>query len=946
MTIMRKTYTLIVMLAMMFVGMNSVSAQTVTLDGLIYTLDGNGKALLSGVEDPTQTEISVPASLTYNNGTVKVAGVAEEAFKDNTVLQKVTFAATASSDYLLFNPSCFEGCENLQAVVLTNPSSTASQRKCYYSRAFKNCTSLKQVGATDSRVQLGSNSYSAISYNADNQEEVFMGCTSMTYLAYQFSSTKIGKAWFKDCTSLKTLNLVNAGAIGESAFEGCTAITGFNVTAGQSASTSTLTIGKNAFKGCTAITFAQFDQVKHVTTAIPEGMFEGCTSLESVTSASNTSGSATYRELNGIISIGANAFNGCTALKRYGLTANKVTFANDLAEIGASAFAGCEAITNVVAPWETPIVITEDVFSATVYENATLDYPEASLDAYKAATGWQKFFKDASAFTAVFNLLGTDGETVVGTMQLNLQTMEVGAGVRVYNDDVVAAQKLTGDAGILDLRVVKDGDDNTYPLVEIGKNAFKGVADVTNVWLTANTLTTIGESAFENCENLVAFSSNASAASVINIGAYAFKGTPLYQMGNLLGKYQAATSTYSTVTTPLTIGDEAFKGTQIRFVANSNNIRQLGEGVFEDCAMLKNHNDSVFNVTNLKAIPARTFKNCSNLVRIANVTGITAIGDEAFYGCEKLVQFGNAADQTYLRPVKTIGASAFEGCTVLPKIYLEEVTAIGANAFKNCTNIASVTLFSVETVPTLGEGAFAGIKSNAAFYLYPNNSYLSASKYANNDSWKVLFDGTNANYSLYAYVNKSKQYGTVSCDVPLHFNSSYTANIHKVVAADDSYSYLKAVSGKKLPANTGAVIEMAANGDAFRTSAQAKVLFDGSANEADFEDNQLVANVTENPNFVGNEGNTWNLILNDGKFVKANNGTLAAGLAYLPVTFEGGEAKELSLTTDEPTGIKTIDNGEPTVDNGAWYTIDGKRLQAEPTTKGIYVRGGKKVVVK
>ena len=194
-------------------------------------------------------------------------------------------------------------------------------------------------------------------------------------------------------------------------------------------------------------------------------------------------------------------------------------------------------------------------------------------------------------------------------------------------------------------------------------------------------------------------------------------------------------------------------------------------------------------------------------------------------------------------------------------------------------------------------------------------------------------------------MNKSKQYGTVSCDLPLYFLYASTVEaLYKVIAADDAYSYLKAVSSRKLPANTGAVIEKKSTYTA--TGMQVRVLFDGTESATDFEGNQLVANVTENPNFVGNEGNTWNLIMNDGKFVKADDGTLAAGLAYLPVTFEGGEAKELSLTTDEPTGIKTIDNGEPTVDNGAWYTIDGTRLQGEPTMKGIYIKNGKKIVVK
>ena len=33
-------------------------------------------------------------------------------------------------------------------------------------------------------------------------------------------------------------------------------------------------------------------------------------------------------------------------------------------------------------------------------------------------------------------------------------------------------------------------------------------------------------------------------------------------------------------------------------------------------------------------------------------------------------------------------------------------------------------------------------------------------------------------------------------------------------------------------------------------------------------------------------------------------------------------------------------------DGCAWYTLDGKRLNGVPTTKGLYINNGKKVVIK
>lgn len=65
--------------------------------------------------------------------------------------------------------------------------------------------------------------------------------------------------------------------------------------------------------------------------------------------------------------------------------------------------------------------------------------------------------------------------------------------------------------------------------------------------------------------------------------------------------------------------------------------------------------------------------------------------------------------------------------------------------------------------------------------------------------------------------------------------------------------------------------------------------------------------------------------------------------AYLAVP-EGTEAKATGYAFNEVTGINDITREQVT--DGVWYTIDGKRLNGEPTAKGIYVVNGKKVVKK
>ena len=57
---------------------------------------------------------------------------------------------------------------------------------------------------------------------------------------------------------------------------------------------------------------------------------------------------------------------------------------------------------------------------------------------------------------------------------------------------------------------------------------------------------------------------------------------------------------------------------------------------------------------------------------------------------------------------------------------------------------------------------------------------------------------------------------------------------------------------------------------------------------------------------------------------------------------------KLISASGETTAIGTLDTktGEVTFDNEAWYTLDGVRLSGKPSSKGIYINNGKKVVIK
>jgi hypothetical protein len=88
-------------------------------------------------------------------------------------------------------------------------------------------------------------------------------------------------------------------------------------------------------------------------------------------------------------------------------------------------------------------------------------------------------------------------------------------------------------------------------------------------------------------------------------------------------------------------------------------------------------------------------------VTARDLEGATSIGDYAFYNCSKLtsIDFGNNSK------LKTIGAQAFRGCTILTNIEIPYgLTTIGTYAFRECRNITSIHI--PNTVTSIGSAFY------------------------------------------------------------------------------------------------------------------------------------------------------------------------------------------------------------------------------------------------
>ena len=93
-------------------------------------------------------------------------------------------------------------------------------------------------------------------------------------------------------------------------------------------------------------------------------------------------------------------------------------------------------------------------------------------------------------------------------------------------------------------------------------------------------------------------------------------------------------------------------------------------------------------------------------------------------------------------------------------------------------------------------------------------------------------------------------------------------------------------------------------------------------------------------------------VLSNGAFVIAGPGTIARGKAYLKIRTEytyGGSSSGAKFRLvfqneeEKPTNILSVDNSQ--LSDDSWYTLDGRKLEGEPTERGVYIVNGKKVMI-
>ena len=404
------------------------------------------------------------------------------------------------------------------------------------------------------------------------------------------------------------------------------------------AGSSYTTIGKETFKGCKALSEVKF--INGITT-MGEGAFMNCTSLVSVNLPTE------------LTTISKNLFKGCTSLKYANLQYVKVD------AIGEGAYSGCKNLLG-------PIKIYSDIKSV----GAEAFYGCGQVSNFVIEDGVEsigdKAFYNCSKITTA-NV--PDTVTALGTHVFyncaSITSAYLGSGVTsipkytFYN--AVKLDKIT---------IAEDAE-----ITSIGESAFQQCDELENFDIPSG-VTSIGKSAFSGCKDITTF---VLPLGVTKIEAQTFmsaiKLTTVTLHKDLTEIGTASFMNCGELTT--------LKGTSGATTDALAGVTTIGASVFSACKKL----DNVTIPAGLKVVKDSAFEDCIGLKNIVISDGVTSIDRLAFSGCTSLEEI------TLPSTLLSIGEYAFDGCVKLNNVVLNKtLETLSATAFENCSALTNITV--------------------------------------------------------------------------------------------------------------------------------------------------------------------------------------------------------------------------------------------------------------
>ena len=544
-------------------------------------------------------------------------------------------------------------------------------------------------------------------------------------------------------------------------------------------------------------------------------------------------------------------------------------------------------------------------------------------------------------------------------------------------------------------------------VTSIGDEAFQYCHNLTSVTIPSS-VTSIGKRAFQYCHSLTSVTIPSSVTSIGEYTFYDCKALTSVVIPNSvtsIGKsafFDCSALTSITIPNSVTsIGINAFHNcSALTSITIPNSVTSIGKSAFWSCDNLT----SVTIPNSATSIEDETFGHCKNLTSITIPNSVTSIGNDAFSYCSSLtsVEIPNSvtsiginafynckslASVTIPNSVTSIGDDAFYSCRELKAIEIpSSVSSIGDYAFIYCLGLTSIT-FKGSTLPELGEEVFRGVNNSNIVYVPANSieAYKSALEGSgvsniqanpkqlflnNSDSYtkKTQIDGVDVSFTRYFSGNWEPLYIPFSLSYEDWNDDFEVARINGIHQYDDNddgdidrtvLEFVKVNDNSVIYPSTPYIIKAKTPGE--------KTIYVENTTIYESEEKNIECSTTTEMftftgfyitiRFSGIGGRKGCYVLDDSgiNIVKAN--TI---YSYMhPYRWymkrekresayginNNNTAKEISIRVvgEETTGIADIQHTSP---NTQTYDLNGRRVNENNLKPGMYVKNGRKFVVK
>ena len=778
------------------------------------------------------------------------------------------------------------------------------------------------------------------------------GCCRVLSISIPNSVVSIAHAAFQSCRGLRNITIANSvKSIGSEAFYECSGLTSITIP------NSVTSIGRISFYGCSGLTSVT---IPNSVTSIGELPFAFCSTLESISVASDNQVYDSRDNCNAIISTKSNTLiagckntiipNSVTSLEKsfYGCSGlTSITIPNSVTSISVSAFCYCRTLKSVKSRIRNPFKIGANVFT-NLPKDAELTITNGTKSRYESTEGWNVFSKiteeelaDGVVFVAK---IADDKELDFMIISNNGKTCQVGDGI---------------DCAITNWaeeKIVIPDVVNGYTVKAISSNAFQNCSTLKSVTIP-NTVTSIEDGAFAGCSGLTSVISKIENPFAINENVFPQEAysASLYVPLGTKEKYLATT------------GWKKFK--EIIEIATKNGV------VFTDEVNGVTMSFKVTDVDNLKCQfgsgeESAISQSVTSFSVPSETKGLTVAGiaDNAIANCASLLSV------TFPETIETVGSNVLAGCTNLAAIKWNAGRAVpdaltsGVNnpnlllyvkdksyapaAVKNV--VANGTADEIVLKETDGGNNFYCPEAFTAKRISFVHNYSMESGYKECRGWETIvlpFDVTSIMSETGSYVvPRSAWTAGDTQQRPFFLYEWTTAGWQPATAIKTNIPYIICMPNNE---NYDPIYQL--KGDFEFTGTNVQVFSTDEIGTVVYRNKRFV------PNYLNKEASQSMLPLNvNNLWDKNTKADYTEGSAFLRglravrpfeayMMMEEGMAAPTAIPVfgdGTPTGIDALLVNSERVNNEIWYSLDGRKLQGKPTTKGVYILNGRKVVVK